>query len=127
MRAFIRTLAVAAAVVAVLLPAATGGQAAGSRHVYWTNTFADTIGRANVDGTGADQGFITGATRPEGVAVDSSYVYWANRHTGQVGVGTIGRANLDGMGVNQSFITGATDPQGVAVDANYIYWANQNA
>ena len=30
----------------------------------------DTIGRANIDGSGIDQSFIAGASRPSGVAVD---------------------------------------------------------
>ena len=62
-------------------------------YVYWTNFSTGTIGRANLDGTGADQGFISGASGPAGVAVDASHVYWTNFSTG-----TIGRANLDGTG-----------------------------
>ena len=77
------------------------------------------IGRANLDGTGVNQSFITGVSSPTGVAVDAGHVYWAN-----VAADTIGRANLDGTGVNQSFITGAGGPCGVAVDAGHIYWAN---
>src|SRR5262245_5390082 len=96
MRALIRAVAAAAAVAAVLLLAATGGQAVVSRHVYWVNGHAGTIGRANVDGTGADESFITGAGYPVGVAVDSNYVYWA----GDIPDGTIGRANLDGTGAD---------------------------
>ena len=76
------------------------------QHIYWTNDNGTTIGRANLDGTGVDQSFITG-TDPIGVAVDGHYVYWTNATAG-----TIGRANLDGTGVNQSFITGANDPWG---------------
>jgi hypothetical protein len=82
------------------------------RHVYWTNAGSDTIGRANLDGTGANQSFIGGASVPVGVAVDANYVYWTN-----AGSDTIGRANVDGTGANQSFITGASVPLGVAVDA----------
>jgi Low-density lipoprotein receptor repeat class B len=40
-------------------------------HVYWANDGTNTIGRANLDGTGADQIFITGAATPTGVAVDA--------------------------------------------------------
>ena len=40
-------------------------------HVYWTNAGTNTIGRASLDGTGADQSFITGASGPRGVAVDA--------------------------------------------------------
>jgi virginiamycin B lyase len=85
--------------------------------VYWANSGTNSIARANLDGTGADQSFITGANAPEGVAVDGAHIYWANR-------ATIGRANLDGTGANQDFITGAPNPSGVAVDGAHVYWAN---
>ena len=96
--------------------------------VYWTNSAGGTdesgsIGRANLDGTGVNQGFI-GATDPHGMAVDGAHVYWA-------GASVIGRANLDGTGVNQSFIgtgfggisPGAFNPQQMAVDS-HVYWAD---
>ena len=83
------------------------GGGAVSRHLYWANLSASTIGRANADGTGVNQSFITGATVPYGVAVDSNFVYWTN-----INAGTIGRANLDGTGANQNFITGARRPGG---------------
>jgi hypothetical protein len=69
------------------------------RHLYWANIGTNTIGRASLDGTGADQGFISGAATPAGVAVDAGHVYWAND-----GTNTIGRANLDGTGADQIFI-----------------------
>ncbi len=76
-------------------------------HVYWTTSIG--IGRANLDGTAAQEGFIP-AHGDTGVAVDAAHVYWS----GGAG-GDIGRANLDGSGVDQSFIAdvGARD---VAVD-----------
>ena len=42
-----------------------------SAHVYWANEGADTIGRANLDGTDANQSFITGQLGLVGVAVDA--------------------------------------------------------
>jgi hypothetical protein len=91
-------------------------------YVYWANgaVGSTTIGRANNDGTGVDNSFITGAIEPHGVAVDGKHIYWANF----LGGGSIGRANLDGTGVDQNFITEATLPWGVAVDGTHIYWAN---
>jgi hypothetical protein len=83
-----------------------------SGHVYWANNSTGTIGRADLDGTGANQSFIGGASGPSGVAVDAGHVYWAN-----LAAGTIGRANLDGTGASQSFIGGASSPFGVAVGA----------
>jgi Domain of unknown function (DUF5050) len=89
-----------------------------SAYVYWSNAGTNTIGRANLDGTAANESFIGGAHSPFGIAVNGQYVYWSNSN------GTIGRANLDGSGANQSFITGAHSAGGIAVNGQYIYWAN---
>jgi hypothetical protein len=43
-------------------------------HVYWTNNAAATIGRANLDGTGVNQGLVSGGFNPCGVAVDGAHV-----------------------------------------------------
>ncbi len=95
-------------------------------YVYWANRGnggGSTLGRANLDGTGANPSFISGATGPVGVTVDGSHVYWANAFGSGM---TLGRANLDGTGANQSFISSGDAPCGVAVDASHIYWANFN-
>ncbi len=86
-------------------------------HVYWTN-YSGRIERANLDGTGIDPTFITGATA-QAVTVDAGHIYWPDRLTGN-----IGRANLDGTDPDRSFITGARFPVGVAVDAGHVYWTN---
>jgi virginiamycin B lyase len=89
-----------------------------SAYVYWANGgggLGGTIGRANLDGTGA--GSLIGASKPAGVAVDGTHVYWADN-----AYSTIGRANLDGTGAR--FIIGASKPTGVAVDGTHVYWAN---
>jgi hypothetical protein len=46
------------------------GVAVDGAHLYWANGDDGTIGRSNLDGTGANQSFIGGATGPCGVAVD---------------------------------------------------------
>ena len=88
-----------------------------STYVYWSNNGNNTIGRANLDGSGVNQSFIT-TTTPDGLSVDSSHIYWENS------TNTIGRANLDGSGVNDSFITTSNAPRGTAVDSAHIYWTN---
>ena len=75
-----------AAVLILTLPFAPRASA----FVYWANNGSTTIGRANLDGTGASQAFVGGAINPCGVAVDAAHLYWA---TG--GGGTIGRASVD--------------------------------
>jgi virginiamycin B lyase len=104
--------------------AVNGAVAVDAAHVYWANTgtppnFAYRIGRANIDGTGANQSFILSPSAVTGVAVDAGHVYWS-----QASTGTIGRANLDGTGVNQRFISGAGTPHSLAVDGAHIYWAD---
>ena len=100
-----------AAAVAASAPvgAASAQATAGPAQIYWANNGTGTIGRANLDGTGANQSFITGspASVPCGVAVDGGHIYWAN-----TSFGTIARANLDGTGVDQNFITGVVHPCG---------------
>ena len=50
---------------------------AANAYVYWTNN-NNTIGRANLNGTGVNRNFIRGGRYPLGVAVDAAHVYWAN-------------------------------------------------
>jgi virginiamycin B lyase len=98
--------------------------------VYWADFDSGTIGRANLDGTDADQRFITRTGDPDqpggvllnGVAVDAGHIYWTDENGG-----TIGRANLNGTGADPSFITGLGAPVGVAVDAAHLYWTNRAA
>jgi Bacterial Ig domain len=108
-----------AALLATLLAFSSRAEA----FVYWTNFAGDSIARANLDGSGANQAFLS-AINPCGVAVDGAHIYWANQ-SGSAPLGTIARANLDGSGVNQSFITGANNPCGVAVNESHIYWGNR--
>ena len=62
----------------VALTLTDGGTASATRHfsvnaghIYWANLNANSVGRANLDGTSPNQSFITGARNPLGVAVDS--------------------------------------------------------
>ena len=117
------------------------GVAVDGSHVHWTNgaTFTPdgrlvpgTIGRANLDGTGADDSFITDAGNPCGVAVDADHVYWASPSPSPADSrlhGSIGRANVNGTDADQNFIPlGARAfGCGVAVDASHVYWAHRVA
>jgi hypothetical protein len=76
------------------------------------------IARAGTDGSSENLSFLP--ANAAGIAVDNTYLYWADPTTG-----TIGRATLDGTTeVRANFIEGAGKPQGVAVDAGHIYWTN---
>ncbi|MBK5116770.1 MAG: hypothetical protein JJE23_07600, partial [Thermoleophilia bacterium] len=89
------------------------------RHIFWAGG-TGFIGRANLDGTGADPDFI--ATVPGGadseLALDEGHVYWSSDDW-------LGRANLDGTGVNQQLLAPqSSDVQGLAVSDTGIYWAD---
>lgn len=89
-----------------------------------TPTADAVIGRANIDGTGLDRGFIDtpANTTTWDVAADSGHVYWTWSDRATTG-GWIGRATLDGSDVESRFIP--TDGHGgLAVGGAHLYWAN---
>jgi virginiamycin B lyase len=80
------------------------------------------VGRANLDGTGANSSFIaTTSTEVAGVAVNEEFVYWSD-----AAAGTINRAKLDGSGA-ETIVTGATSPEAIALASEYVYWTNAGA
>lgn len=120
--------AILIALVALLVAAAD----ASANFVYWANGQQSSIGRAKINGTGANSTFIGGLTNVHGVAVDSKFIYWTQ------GIGassTIGRANLDGSGANPNFIPNSAalgfaavgSQAGIAVTSSAIYWVNTAA
>jgi Ca2+-binding RTX toxin-like protein len=109
----------AAFIVGCCALAAPAGAATGG-FIYWSHNTSPSppgIGRANLDGTGVNESFITGTSHARAVAADNQHVYWANFKS-------IGRANLDGTGVDQNFIPNIDNNQGqaVAVDGQHVYW-----
>ena len=95
-----------------------------SAHVYWADFLEDSIGRANLDGSGVDPGFI-GTSFPSSLAIDDTHVYWTGGTSG-VG-GTIARAELDGSEVEPALVGGTNLAAGVAVDDMHLYWTNFGA
>jgi hypothetical protein len=112
MRATLAFLAVALTASFLCAPSAQA-------FIYWADTQHGTIGRANNDGSGVDDSFITGASAPDTVAVDSSHIYWGNAHS-------IGRANLDGSGVSQSIVAvpAPGEVTGIAVNGASVFWSS---
>jgi len=104
------------------------GVAVDRQHLYWTAASAPAvgIGRAKLDGSGVDQGFMPATAFGESldvptfeVTVAGNHIYWPN-----TGLGTIGRANLDGSDANPAFIVAAHVPDAIAVAGGYVYWGN---
>jgi hypothetical protein len=94
------------------------------RNIYWTNNSNGSVGRANINGTGVNQTFISsttgGGVGGAGMTLNKQYIYWTSANGGTAT--TILRAKLDGTGVNPNFITGAQNPCGVTVNSRHIYW-----
>jgi hypothetical protein len=94
-----------------------GGQALGAApgQIYWVST--DEIWTASLDGT-SPHAIVTGQNGPEGIAVTSSGLYWADAVDG-----TIWEANLDGSSPH-TILTTQRGQVGLAVTSSRIYWAN---
>ena len=93
-------------------------------YVYWTNHgpfiggTGTTVGRGNLDGSGVNESFITGASQLGGMVVDASHIYWGNGTS-------IGRANLDGSDANPHFIaTGSSAVVDIATDGTSLWWTD---
>ena len=92
--------------------------------IYWTDVGTQSIARANLDGTGANLGFIAGLTDVGQIAVDDTYIYWTH------GSGSgMGRARLDGTGVDPDFIpdTGPYVVTGLTVNKEHLFWVARKA
>jgi hypothetical protein len=89
--------------------------------LYWGNSDVGTIsiGRAELDGSGIEQGFIGTSgvgSGPYHLAVDTHHIYWGTATS-------LGRANLDGTAADPGFIK-EVDAIGVAVDDEHVYWTD---
>lgn len=107
------------------------GLAVDATHIYWAEsdgnagTATDSIGRANIDGTGVNGSFIPNATdgpQPGRVAVNSSYIYWT-----QSGVaGKVWREKIDASNAKFAIVSGASNPTALALNDTFAYWSNFN-
>ena len=95
-----------------------------SKFVYWAQP--NSIGRANLDGSGANQSFVTtGSANPLGLAVTSSAIFWAGMMRTYMG-----RVDIDGTNPQATFITlpgPGTTICGIAADSNFVYWQTRAA
>ena len=89
--------------------------------IYWTDSNAGSIGRADLDGTHVKRSFITKPVSPSGIAVDARHLFWTD-----VNRGTIGRAGLGGRGLIPDFVSipnwWTPFPMDLSLDSYHLYW-----
>jgi hypothetical protein len=94
---------------------------ANGSNLFWDNHGSNEIRRSAPDGTNAatiaDGGTGDMVMGPLQMAIDASYIYWADRVTK-----AIRRAPLVGAGLTT--LSTGTDPVGVAVNSTTVFWAN---
>jgi hypothetical protein len=112
----------------VIVPGANApyGVAVSGSHIYWAQQ-GGSIGRANLDGTGLNNAFLTTSfTQLVGLAADGS-----NLWIGDQGSSQILRVGLDASGNTTGTLTaivsGTNRPFGMSTDGTYIYWSNQGS
>lgn len=104
------------------------GIAVSGSFIFWANSGATEgtrkIGRANLNGTGAIQTFITagGNSGAFGLAVSEPYVFWTNP-----ALSSVGRATTAGAEIKPQLVSTGPEPRGIAAGATGIYWVNGGA
>lgn len=106
-------------------------------YIWWTHDATRLgVGRAALDGSGAQDTFIPSVAGTwayaRGVASDGTHVYWTN-HMPNTSPSVpfappiIARANVDGSDVNQAFTASiGQSTSGMAVSPTHIYWSLNN-
>ena len=97
----------------------------GNGKLYWTDWIAETIRRADLDGTNVED-LVTsadGLDRPVALALDlgNGKMYWTDWDTDK-----IQRADLDGTNVEDLVTSGLVSPGGLALDVTNgkMYWTD---
>ena len=107
-------MAATATLVVGLSASVTAASAAD--YIFWTAQGAgqglQSIGRANLDGTGANENLVPGSAgvdMPDGVMANSSSIFWLNGLNGK----TLAKANTDGSSASMDIAGGPLGNTGV--------------
>lgn len=86
--------------------------------LYWVDSTAGTIGRADVDGHGLVEN-LTGTSGITSVAAAGPYLYWTT-------ASAVSRANADGTG-STTLVGGQSNPSSITVADRYAFWVNPDS
>jgi Divergent InlB B-repeat domain len=117
------------------LPTSADAVVVDGEYVYWTDPEHDRVGRAKLDKSLYEEGFITGLSNLKDLAVidepGTEYIFWTSPAEGEEekespisGEGEIGRADLDGENVNPGCLEDVVNPNGIAANSEHIYWTS---
>jgi HYR domain len=117
---------------------ATGGSARDvlvtDAYIYWILRNERRIGRANLDGSGANANFIVLPSPtepfggiPGGLATDGTSLYWTIAADEPALVGFVSKAALDGTMISRLLVNTGKGPVGIAASGGKLYWANTDA
>jgi hypothetical protein len=112
--------------LAVVLLGYVHATALGATQVFWSDSDASTLWRANDDGSGASIILpLSSGAEPRGIAVDPlhGFLYWAENGTNR-----IRRAGLDGSAPQNVVTSGLGFPADIEIDlaAGKLYWADRD-
>src|ERR1700734_3910970 len=121
----VRAFVVAFALATLATVAALAALSAATAHayIYWGSNGANhahdgtTLNRADLDGTGINRSFVTDASGPIAMDIESGKLYWLN-----FGTDTIGSVDLNGSDPDPTLFSASGAE--LAVDQSYVYWIN---
>lgn len=98
----------------------------GATQVFWSDSDASTLWRANDDGSGAAIILpLAAGAEPRGIAIDATggFLYWAEN-----GTNLIRRAGVDGSAPEDIVTAGLGFPADIEIDsaAGKLYWADRD-
>lgn len=107
--------------VATTVAFSLGAVAQAEAYIYWPSNSSHTIGRADLDGSGAESSYVTDPFGSCGLAVDGNYLYFPS---GTPSEGFLSRAGLATRGTESVFVKTDKLPCGDAVDGEHVYFNN---